>query len=376
MLALSSPCYSKNMKRQPLFPSLLLLTGFILCGCATTMPNLYIAPSDVPARAFTPPPAAIIRLPVSLTTPAVGAIPKDLVHWIDKKLNSLTDIARNPAGPVSVKSSSGISGLWDHMQEPIFIDKNIWLLIRPETLSTGVGEPDKQNPFSWRMVLEMTAHPILLFGDKPVVVKHILPPLGIYKAGPSGFHAVSNTAISFKEANRILADPKTGMVNYPIKDSGSYNLRIKSVRLYGSGGAVIAQNKIEYNPLINLDAKPSRMTIYFRGVPDYDPVNEQFYMKHLDFDVKTGDFIMQVASWIFKSDILNALRKKAHIPVGSELDKIRERMNIVLNAPVGKHSRLVTHVTSFRVLDAYVVKDGIQAQMSLDGTAQLHLFSH
>jgi hypothetical protein len=99
-------------------------------------------------------------------------------------------------------------------------------------------------------------------------------------------------------------------------------------------------------------------------------------LKRLDFDVKTGDFITEVASWIFKSDILNALRKKAHIPIGTELDKLKERMNIVLNCQVGKHSRLVTHVDSFRVLEAHVNHDGIQAQISLDGTAQLHLFSH
>jgi hypothetical protein len=101
-----------------------------------------------------------------------------------------------------------------------------------------------------------------------------------------------------------------------------------------------------------------------------------FYLTHLDFDVKTGDFIMQVASWIFKSDILNALRAKAHIPIGSKMDQIKERMNVVLNRPVGKHSRLETSVDSFRMLGAFVDRDGIEAQVSLDGTAQLHLLSH
>jgi hypothetical protein len=365
------------MKHRLFTLSLLLLAGFSFCGCATMAPSLFIPPSDAVVRTFSPPPPAIIRLPVEVSVPKLNFLSKDLYSWVDQKIHEIGENAQKPRGIVSIKSPlSGVPNLWDAMQDPIFIDKNIWLLIRPEALSSGVIEPDKKNPFTWKMVLEMTAHPILLFGEKPKIVKRILPPLSAYKSGPSGFHAVSNTSISFKEANRILADPKDGLVNYPIRGSGSYHLRVRGVRLYGSGGEVIAETKIQYNPLINLSGKPSQMTIYFRGVPHYDPQNELFYLKRLNFDVKTDDFIMQVASWIFKSDILNALRKKAHIPIGSELDQIRERMNVVLNCSVGDHSRLVTQVNSFRVLGAYVNHDGIQAQMSLDGTAQLRLFSH
>ncbi len=87
----------------------------------------------------------------------------------------------------------------------------------------------------------------------------------------------SEWRISFKEANRILADPKDGLVNYPIRGSGSYHLRVKGVRLYGSGGQVIAETKIQFNPPINFSGKPSLMTIYFRGTPEYDPIKELFY---------------------------------------------------------------------------------------------------
>jgi hypothetical protein len=220
----------------------------------------------------------------------------------------------------------------------------------------------------------MTAYPILVFGNKPQAEKKIMPPFKNYKSGPSGFHAVSNTVISFKEANKQLTDPRFGLVNRVIPGSGDYKLRIKGIRLYGSGGQVIAEVKIQYNPFINLDDKLARMTVYFRGYPQYDPKKEVFTLRNLDFDVKTGDFLMQVANWIFKSDILKVLRRKARIPIGPKLDQLKDRMNVVLNLPVGKHSRLQTQMESFRVLDAFVNKDGIQAQVSLDGDAQLNLF--
>ncbi len=361
-------------------PALFLAAGLGLCGCATTSNSLYIPPSDSAVRAFNPPPPAVIRLPVKLAFPKLTAIPKDLTGWLDREIHKLADPPRKSGlyrwlvYPFPVLSDpTDIAKLWDALQEPIFIDKDIWLLIRPEALSTGLAQADKHNPLLWNVVLEMIAHPVLSFGEKPRVEKRLLPPLRPYKPGPTGFHAEGNTAISFKEANLILADPKSGLVDYPIRGTGSYHLRVKGVQLYGAGGRVIAQTRIEYDPLINLGGKPSQMTIYFRGIPQYDPATEVFYLRRLDFDVRTGDLLMRVASWIFKSDILEALRRKAHIPIGGKLNQLKERMNEVLTRPVGEHSNLRTQVDSFRVLNAFVDRDGIQVQMSLDGTAELTL---
>lgn len=359
---------------------LLLAAGLGLCGCATTSTSLYIPPSDSVPRAFPDPPPAVIRLPLKLALPKLSAIPGDLTGWLDRKIHKLENPNPKPkdyrwmiSPLLEISDLPEIPKLWDAMQEPIFIDKNIWLLIRPEELSSGLAQADSHNPLLWNVVLEMTAHPVLIFGGKPAVEKKLLPPLRPYKPGPTGFHAVGNTTISFTEANRILADPMTGLVDYPIRGTGNYHLRVKGVQLYGSGGQVIAQTRIEYNPLLNLAGKPSEMTIYFRGTPQYDPAKEVFYLRHLDFDVKTDDLLMRVASWILKSDILNTLRRKAHIPIGGKLNQLRERMNVVLTRPVGAHSDLVTQVDSFRVMDAFVDRDGIQVQMSLDGTSRLKL---
>ncbi len=267
-----------------------------------------------------------------------------------------------------------ISTFWSSAQEPIFIDKGVWLLIQPQSISSGLTQPDPKHPLKIRIDLEMTAFPILVFGKEPGVEKKIMPPLKIYKTGPSGFHAVSNTVISFKEANKQLTDPRFGLIDRVIPGSGNYKLRIEGLKLYGSGGQVIVEVKIEYNPLINLGDKPAHMTVYFRGVPQYNPQKELFTLRHLDFDLKTGDLLMQVADWIFKSDILKVLRQKARVPIGPKLDQLKERMNEVLNLPVGQHSRLQTQVKSFRVLNAFVDSDGIQAQVSLDGDAQLNMF--
>ncbi len=370
---------------NPLIRLPVLLLGLLLTGCATTnRPSIYIPPSDSKIRTFEAPPAAVIRLPVTFSMPHWGSLAqlpgwndlsKTITDFFNSEFKTVKRTLNFPILKMGLEPSFGeISKFWDSAQEPIFIDKGIWLLIQPQSISTGLTLPDPKRPFKFRADLEMTAYPILVFGKKPTIEKKIMPPLKIYKPGPAGFHAVSNTVISFKEANKQLEDPRFGLIDRVIPGSGDYKLRIKGIKLFGSGGQVIAEVKIQYNPFINLGYKPARMTVYFRGVPQYDSQKELFTLRNLDFDLKTGDFLMQVANWIFKSDILKVLRQKARIPIGPKLDQLKGRMNEVLNLPVGKHSRLQTQVQSFRVLDAFVDKDGIRAQVSLDGDAQLNLF--
>lgn len=360
-----------RQKHLTLLP--LLFLSLLLGGCATS--SLYIPPSNSKIRSFEPPPPAVIRLPVMVSFPRLRDLPRSITDFLNEEVHSIEKTMSTPIREMGFSRSFGeISNFWDAAQEPIFIDKGIWLLIRPQSISTGLTRFDPRHPLNLRTVLEMTAYPELIFGGKPAVRKKTMPPFKLYKPGPSGFHAVSNTVISFKEADRQLEDPHFGLVNRVIPGSGDFKLRIKGIRLYGSGGQVIAQVKIEYNPLLNLGSQPARMTVYFRGVPRYDPQKELFELRRLDFDVKTGDFLMQVANWIFKSDILKVLRQKARIPIGTRLAQLTEKMNEVLNRPVGNHSRLQTQVESFRVLNAFVDKDGIQAQVSLEGKALLNLF--
>jgi len=359
--------------RRPLLP-LLLSTSLFLGGCATT--SLHIPSSPPPAWTFEPPPPTYIRLPVTLSIPKVGTVIGGLKSLVPKKEKLGGAIEEFPKDPLKTLIAAlplpRLEKLWEAAQEPIFIEEGIWLMLRPEWFSTGVAVPSL-NLFKSHPVLEMKTYPTLVFGPKPELKKKKFPPIHWYKSGPSGFQAVGDTFISFEEANRILADPKTKLVGRVVPGSGSYKLRIKGVRLYGAAGKVIAQVNVEYNRPLNIDNKPVKMTIYFRGRPWYDPKRKQFYLSHLDFDVKTNDFLTQVASWILKSDLIKDIKRHARIPIGPKLEQLRERMNEVLNRDILTMSRLETRVDSFDFERAYVGKDGIIAQLSVKGEATLRL---
>jgi hypothetical protein len=210
--------------------------------------------------------------------PKVTDVPKDLPLWLDQQVHKVNGFLQTkikdikwPFAAHGISDLKAIPMLWEDAQEPILIDKDNWLTMDLQSLSSGLAQVDPKNPLKWETVLEVTAYPKVVFGKEPTVEKKKLPPFSLYKPGPTGFHAIGNAAISFKEANHFLADPKSGLVNRVIPGTGSYRLKIKKVDLYGSEGKVIAQVLIEYYPLVNLEGNPSQMTIYFRGTPHFDP---------------------------------------------------------------------------------------------------------
>ncbi len=471
-------------QRRFLLPTLLLASWLVLSGCASVSP-LYIPSSDAPPRSFPPAPAAVIRLPVTVslpkdagwgyglfgllhghayeklpdlvreaeakglqltkqvalwnmeggrllwgstllfrkslpqnsatpqTTPGPGGADEPVSLKLDLPLEwgkdwklqipSLTPITSNSSQPLPLQTAEtlvklqtfytkmqvdqlnkvlqGITDLkpkaqdiWALMQEPIFLDKGIWLLIKPEDISTGLMRTNSKDPLKLETVLELWAHPTIFFGDNPPEEKKPLPPLSIFEPGRPGFRAISNVSISFKEANKFLCDPKTGLINFVVPHTGAQKLTVKGIRLYGAEGKVIAEVQLSYNPfLINFAGKPAHMTIYFRGTPKYSLKKRLFYMPDLDFDVKTTDFLVQVADWILKSDIRKELRQKARISVGPKLDFLKSRMGEVLNRRLNSYATLSTEVKTFTILDSFADKDSIQAQVALDGDSQLNV---
>ena len=368
-----------------------MLWGLTLFG-RKTAPNNEATPQTTPGTANKEEPVSLqVGLPLEWSkdwklvipslTPVVGNSPKTLPVQTAETLVKLQTFYTHVQVNELNKVLEGVSNLrpkaediWTLMQEPIFLDKGIWLLIRPENISTGLMKADPKEPLKLETVLELWAHPIIFFGDDPHVERKPLPPLAPFEPGRPGFRAISNVSISFKEANRFLCDSKTGLINFVVPGTGAQKLTVRGIRLYGAGGKVIAEVQLTYNPfLVNFTGKPAHMTIYFRGTPHYSLKKRLFYMPDLDFDVKTSDFLVQVADWILRSDIRKELRQKARIPVGPKLDFLKSRMDEVLNKRLNPYVSLSTEVKTFTILDSFADKNGIQARIALDGDSQLNV---
>ena len=263
--------------------------------------------------------------------------------------------------------------LWAQVQEPVYLEKGIWLVIKPESVSVGKSRILPTQPAQLETLFEMTVFSKVIFGAKPSTGQSPLPPLRPFVPGPNGFHAASNLKIGYREANFILRQPKAGILGRVIPQSGDRKLTIKDIRLYGSGGQIVVEAKMEYNPILNLSDKPAEMTLYLRGTPRFRKEKRIFDFPDLDFDIKTSDFLVQAAEWIFKSDMRRELRRQARIPVGPKLDQIKDRINEVLNRQLDPNVKLTTKVTSLKVLEAFATNEGLESRLAMDGDALLNV---
>jgi hypothetical protein len=260
--------------------------------------------------------------------------------------------------------------MWEKIQEPIQMAEDTWLLIKTDRVSVGSYHliPDPLSP-KLETVFEVVAQPNVYIGEKPHPLKSELPPITDLKQGPEGFHIETNLKIHFNEVNKLLIDPKTGILNKTLPGSGDHHLQITGIRVYGSGGKLVVEAQVEYQPVLNLSSQPAKLTVYLLGTPTYHEKEQVIDFPDLDFDIKTSDFLVQMADFIAGSGMREQLRKQAVIPVGKSLADLREKLTPILNRPLGKFARLHTTITSLKMEEAFVSDYGLEGRVALDGDA-------
>ena len=366
-LSLKKPPFGLGQTR-PGRRLLFFLLSLWIAGCGTVPSrnaDVKVMVLPPPARSFPPVKSGLIRLPVVVTFPPGG----DAFHHIaDLVKGGLKQIAQETI------LKSRMKALWAKMESPIRMDKDLWLLIHPKSLSVGKMRTDLKQASTMHAVLEMVASPEILFGAMPMTTPVPMPPLKPFQPGPGIFQAMTNTHINYEDANRYFRDPRMNIIGKVLPGTGERKLTIMGLRVYGSGGKVIVEVKLHYNPpVITLDSKHGYLTLYLRGTPRYLPKRRVFDMPDLEYDIKSNDLLLQVADFIFKSDFKDQLRRIVIFHVGSKMDILKDKMNKKLNRALGRLAHIRTQVNSFEVLDGYADNKGLEARVSLKGTATLEV---
>jgi hypothetical protein len=151
-------------------------------------------------------------------------------------------------------------------------------------------------------------------------------------------------------------------------------MTLAGIRFYGAAGRVAIEAKLLYDPpVLNLTDHPSEMTVRLWGTPRYLPKRRTFDFPDLDFDVESGNLLVNVVGWINQAHYRNALRRLAVLPIGPKLDWMKGRIVLALNKPFGRFTRLKTQVNTFKVWGGFADDDGIEIRVSIKGTSILQV---
>ena len=119
--------------------------------------------------------------------------------------------------------------------------------------------------------------------------------------------------------------------------SGSKNVTVNSLQIYGSNGKVIVG--------ANLSGSFNG-TVYFAGVPVYNKEKHAVEVADFDFEMQTKNILYKSAAWLFKSTIKDAIKENMVFPLSSYLNTAKSTANASL-----KNNRSVQNIAINGVVD-------------------------
>ena len=223
---------------------------------------------------------------------------------------------------------------WKQVQQPMLLNKdyNLWLKLTPSEITA--------TPFTSRNGIVSTAIGVksqteVLVSTKAPVVTLVakLPNFRLIQKSDGQFNFNIWTDIPYAEAEQIAIKEVKGKMF----SSGSKNVTVNSLQIYGSNGKVIVG--------ANLSGSFNG-TVYFAGVPVYNKEKHAVEVADFDFEMQTKNILYKSAAWLFKSTIKDAIKENMVFPLSSYLNTAKSTANASL-----KNNRSVQNIAINGVVD-------------------------
>lgn len=253
--------------------------------------------------------------------------------------------------------------LWARLQEPIAVGPRSWIVLTPMTASAGPLVASESTPPELSVAFSITGNMFLRFGDRPAPQPVPLPALDTTPTPPSAFTIVSDVPVSLDAASAALRPLVTGQ-EFTVDRR---RLRIRDIRLYGSGDKVVLE--------VSIDGTAGTLTslngvIYLSGRPSYSSRDRAVVISDLAFDPQTAAVIQAQAPWILGTNLQEWLKNTIRIPVGAELDQLSAELDQALSTVVlNEHATLEGNVNSVSVENIFVEENTLLVRAMIAGDA-------
>jgi hypothetical protein len=171
-------------------------------------------------------------------------------------------------------------GWWNILREPIELDDQVWLEIRPLTIQRGAiaGEGDVVG-----VEANLQARPRIFLGERPVLWDVELPPL---REGPvdGALDILIEGAAEYDTGSRLLNEALAGQA----VEAAGQRLELESLEVSGIGGGRLALAVRVRGDAAGL--------LFLVGTPSFDPEEGEVYVPDLDFSVETSSLLVDGAS--------------------------------------------------------------------------------
>lgn len=244
---------------------------------------------------------------------------------------------------------------WDHLNAPIRLTENVWLLLQPKQLRLkelrGTGH-------TLNIEAGLDAVPIVVTGPRPVRVVLPLPPLGD-AAGEDGFRVDLFGTVDFITASKALTKNLRGKR----LDISGHSVEVRAVRAFRS-----PRGRLGLSVSFIGDAVGD---VQFVGTPRINRSTDQIVVSDLDFDVATDNPLVNGYAWLRSETLVAFFRDQARFPSAPVIAMGSTLIEKGLNRTIGGVLTLAGQVDSLVVLGVNVEPAGLTIRAQVTGDASV-----
>jgi hypothetical protein len=108
-------------------------------------------------------------------------------------------------------------------------------------------------------------------------------------------------------------------------------------------------------------------TLYFRGQPGYDTLNNTLYLQNVDFDVDTKERLFASADWLLHDHLRDTLQSAMVVPLNQQIAQLPTTIETAF-ARSGAGRKTELDIDAFRMVPKRIVvrPDGVQVLISVE----------
>lgn len=247
----------------------------------------------------------IAGLPISIEDfidPIVRQQQKDAANLLEKEAER------------AVNLKAVIQEIWSHAQRELKLldTPETYLYIRPKSLShTGIQLEGRQIHVGISLEVDLLTR----VGTRQPVAKSVLPK-SVQRTNPTkSFEIYLASLVSYEVLEKLANEQLTGQSF----QEGKKKVTVEKVQVYPSGEKLVVGVGLSGS----INGK-----LFLAGLPKYDTLKQKIYIKDLDWDMESNQFIVKSAQWLLNGKIKRALSKSMTYNLTTDLQLVEENIAV------------------------------------------------
>jgi len=267
---------------------------------------------------------------------------QDITKQVMKGLTAELDAAKKDLEKSysSVDLKPRFQQVWDQLNKVYNIYGLGWLKINPQKLR--INNLFAQND-SLNVYLGLSAKPVISF-EKPQEQRSRVPNIGSFTRKP-GFNIFLDAVLSYDSLTNILNQQVAGKKFDFKKGFIKKKFIINECKIYGAGNEKLII-KINFSGT-------NEGVVYLVGTPVYNIEKRTIEVTKIDFDIKSKNFLLGSADWLFDKKITKEITKYARFDLGAYIDTAKETINKQLNQEWIKGIRSYGNINDIKLIGIY-----------------------